>query len=418
LNDFLRFHDQIFVMNAYRGILRRNPDPDGLESFLSGLRSGLMTKPEILGRLRYSREGRAKKVNIKGLALNFAFQSCFKIPVLGYLFHVLMSVANFPTILRNFRAMENSAFAQLFNQHQYLGELTETFEAKTDELRENIHNNMCELESMLRAKVENRELIALHRIVIELEERLKGLSGDAREQILEQATSKGVHETGGEGHHFLEALYALFEDRFRGTTHDIRGRLEVYLPYIQRSGVGTADFPILDLGCGRGEWLELLKSHNYVARGVDQNRLFLAHCEDLDLDVSESDAVAYLRGLKKDSYGAITGFHIAEHLSLYALVLLLDESLRVLKRGGIMILETPNPENLRVGSCDFYIDPTHRNPIPPSTLHFLMEARGFVNVERCMPSREVERPGDPESGDVLHDWIRRPPDYAMIGFKG
>jgi len=281
-----------------------------------------------------------------------------------------------------------------------------------------MHNNMSELEALLQAKVENRELIALHRIVIELEERLKGLSGNAEEQDLEQATAKGNRETGGEGRHFLDALYALFEDRFRGTTHDIRGRLEAYLPYIEQTGVGRADLPILDLGCGRGEWLELLKAHDYVARGVDQNRVFVAHCKNLELDVLESDAVTYLRGLETGTYGAITSFHIAEHLSLETLVLLLDESLRVLKKGGIMIVETPNPENLRVGSCDFYIDPTHRNPIPPSTLHFFMDATGFVNVEKFVPCKEVERPGDPESGDLIRAWIRRPTDYAMVGFKG
>ncbi len=101
----------------------------------------------------------------------------------------------------------------------------------------------------------------------------------------------------------------------------------------------------------------------------------------MDLDVTEKDAVSFLRNLKPNAVGAITSFHLIEHLPLKTLISLLDESLRVLKPNGLIILETPNPGNLQVGSNTFYLDPTHRNPLPPQFTQFLLEARGFINVQ-------------------------------------
>ena len=111
--DFLRFHDEDFVLNAFRGVLRRNPDPDGFEYFLKKLRSGKMAKEEIIGRLRYSPEGRIKKVRIRGLLMKFAILSSFRIPFLGYLLYIMAGIANLPVVLRNLRTMETAVSGQL-----------------------------------------------------------------------------------------------------------------------------------------------------------------------------------------------------------------------------------------------------------------------------------------------------------------
>ncbi|KAF5429181.1 O-antigen chain-terminating methyltransferase [Candidatus Methanophagaceae archaeon] len=96
INDFLKYHDLHFVMNAYRGILRRRPDSKGLQHFLKNFRSGKMSKAEVLGRLRYSPEGRVKKVKMKGLFWNFVVQSSFRIPVLGYFSRLTVGIVNLP----------------------------------------------------------------------------------------------------------------------------------------------------------------------------------------------------------------------------------------------------------------------------------------------------------------------------------
>ena len=179
-------------------------------------------------------------------------------------------------------------------------------------------------------------------------------------------------------------MYVAFEDEFRGDRSEIKKRLTVYLPFVLNTLDSTNNLPVLDVGCGRGEWLELLTENNIPCKGVDVNSLMTAQCLNLKLDVINEDAIAYLESLEENSLSVITGFHIIEHLSFSVLVKLYDSVLRVLAPGGMAIFETPNPENLIVGACNFYIDPTHINPIPPITTKFLLEYRGFerVRIER------------------------------------
>src|SRR5262249_6035429 len=143
-------------------------------------------------------------------------------------------------------------------------------------------------------------------------------------------------ETSGDAHQ-LDALYAALEDRFRGSRDEIKERFEVYLPYVKDLA------PVVDLGCGRGEWLEILGAAGIEARGVDTNLIQLEQCRSRGLNVSEEDFLAHLQTLDDASAGAVTGFHIVEHVPLKTLVTLLNETLRVLRPGGVVIFETPNP---------------------------------------------------------------------------
>jgi O-antigen chain-terminating methyltransferase len=224
-------------------------------------------------------------------------------------------------------------------------------------------------------------------------------------------------------------LYAAFEERFRGPREMIMEQQKVYLPLIRQAGAGTDEAPVLDLGCGRGEWLQLLRSEGFKARGVDLNRRFLDQCRGFDLDVVESDVMEYLAKLPDHSLGALTGFHIVEHLPFEALLRLFDEAVRVLKPGGLAAFETPNPENVTVGACTFYIDPTHARPLSPLTLQFLAERRGLVRTEiRRLNGHNFDqfRPADlaqpgPVGWGALFECVKHhflvPPDYAVIGWK-
>jgi len=219
--------------------------------------------------------------------------------------------------------------------------------------------------------------------------------------------------------HLLDAVYAAFEDRFRGSREDIKNRQKIYLPYIEQAGAGTATAPVLDLGCGRGEWLELLEQTEKTAAGVDINHMFVEECRNRGLTVESRDLLAHLKDLAPDSMGAVSAFHLIEHLPLTTLVRMMDETMRVLKPGGIAIFETPNPENLIVGACSFYTDPTHKNPLPPDTALYLMETRGFCDCEIIRLHPFENRPGDmvdtmPES--LVH-LLYGEQDYAVIGRK-
>lgn len=223
-----------------------------------------------------------------------------------------------------------------------------------------------------------------------------------------------------EADRLLDTLYLAFEDQFRGDPADISARLGVYLPYLETARVGTTEAPILDLGSGRGEWLELLQRSGYTARGIDQNQALLEHCTSKGLTVEAGDALTYLRNLPEASLGAVTAFHLIEHLPMPILVQLLAEILRVLQPGGLVVLETPNPANLQVGANTFYLDPTHQRPLPSPLVKFLAEYSGFSTVEivPLHPCPEWEAGQQERTSDsALSHHIYGPQDYALIGRK-
>jgi SAM-dependent methyltransferase len=230
------------------------------------------------------------------------------------------------------------------------------------------------------------------------------------------ALGAAVHD---EAAHALDALYVAFEERFRGHATDITERLRVYLPDVRAVATAATD-TVLDLGCGRGEWLALLREEGIAARGVDQNRLLIAQCRAAELDVIEDDVLAHLAAAPDGSAAVITAFHLIEHLAYAQLVALLDHAVRVLRPGGLLILETPNPENVLVGSHDFYLDPTHRQPLPSPLVRFLAEARGFhaVVVRPLHPAPAYAHFADTsEVATRLDAYFYGPRDYAVLAHR-
>jgi SAM-dependent methyltransferase len=253
---------------------------------------------------------------------------------------------------------------------------------------------------------------------------------EAKQRLPEPFSKDELLNFVDEDQHLLDAFYVAFEEQFRGSREDIYNRLNFYLPWIEKAQVGTKESPILDVGCGRGEWLELLRESGYTARGLDLNRVMIEQCHLRGLEGIESDVMAYLQSLPSNSLGAVTGFHIIEHLPFEVLIKLLDEAVRVLHSGGLVIFETPNPENLLVGACNFYSDPTHRNPLFPPTLKFLVEQRGLVDVQLLRLSEfritdplqfvEANQPMSAQINSLIEiakSNFYAAPDFAVIGKK-
>jgi O-antigen chain-terminating methyltransferase len=212
-------------------------------------------------------------------------------------------------------------------------------------------------------------------------------------------------------------FYKAFEDQHRGSRELIKSRLSVYLPFIKKVQEVHPNATALDLGCGRGEWLELLQDNQLSASGIDQDDGMLSACRSRGLNVQTGDAIAHLKSLPNDSLSIVSGFHIAEHLSLDDLQTLIKESLRILKPAGLLILEAPNTENLVVGTSSFYLDPTHQRPLPSSLLSFLASHLGFarvktLGVQESIPLREEH---GPTSLFAVLSGVS--PDYAVISQK-
>lgn len=242
---------------------------------------------------------------------------------------------------------------------------------------------------------------------------------EAKKRLPEHFSVEDIRSLAAGDEHRFDLLYASFEELFRGTRTYVKENVRAYLPYIKKVKAGTDEAPLIDIGCGRGEWLELLKENGLKARGIDINGIFLNQCRERGLDVIESDAILYLRSLPDSSLGALTALHIIEHLPFKMLISLLDETVRVLRPGGIAILETPNPDNILVGCRNFYLDPTHRKPLPSDMIKFMAEARGLSGVEilNLHPDSDAKRLSGSDVAERFNKYFYGPQDYAVIGYK-
>ena len=213
-----------------------------------------------------------------------------------------------------------------------------------------------------------------------------------------------------------DQFYRAFEEKFRGPRGLIQQRLEVYLPFVQPVCAAYPEALVLDLGCGRGEWLELLQKHAISAMGVDLDTGMLEACQQLNLKVQCQDALESLKQLQDGSASVISAFHLVEHLPFDQVKDLVAECQRVLKPGGLLIMETPNPENFMVATQSFYLDPTHLRPIPPDLLAFVPEYLGYepVKILRLQETAGVKTNPNLSMLDVL---TGASPDYAVVAQK-
>lgn len=472
LSDLLGFHDEAFVRNAYKVILRREPDDSGFVKYLENLRSGRYSKIDILRSLRFSPEGRNANVPVKGLGRLTVFRKLYRVPVAGYFLRLVVAIVRLPVLITNHRRLESHTAAQLERVANHLNETVahfsdanrgqlKTIQEHLEELKSNVrlqidsfaneqremilgHNALkATLYSQLEAtnehareqyQVQERHAAELQALKMRLEEQVEDLIDrlqNSRMNIAQQETRlslllDGTHQSAirvdqpeflkNEEDHLLDSLYFSLEDVLRGTPEEIKEEVKVYLPVLQNAEIRS---DIVDVGCGRGEWLEVLQQAGLQARGIDHNRILVQQCRDLSLDVVESEALTYLRSLADGSLNAVTAFHFAEHLPLKTLVRFLDEVGRALKPGGLLILETPNPENLLVGSCNFYLDPTHKNPIPIPTMKLLLEARGFhcQDVMKLHPVNSVKIEVKDQLTSHLNHFLYGPMNYAVVARK-
>ncbi len=212
-------------------------------------------------------------------------------------------------------------------------------------------------------------------------------------------------------------FYRAFEDANRGSRETILQRLHVYQPILKALCLEHGESPrALDIGCGRGEWLELLVECGLDAHGVDLDDGMLEESQNRKLNVLKQDGLVALQQLEANSLSLISLFHVVEHMNFQTMLEIFKEALRVLKPGGLLIAETPNPENLTVGTNSFYLDPTHIKPIPHQLLRFAVTHTGFQRAEVI----RLNHPAHIENEDrlrLVNVLFHVSPDYAVVAVK-
>jgi len=263
----------------------------------------------------------------------------------------------------------------------------------------------------------------------ELEQGLQGARPGAAPPSEGRAEDGGADRTAA-----LNAYkYVGFEDRFRGDPEDIRLRQAAYVPLFQ----GASD--VLDVGCGRGEFLDLLRHHGIPARGVDLNEEMAAICRTRGLEATAGEALAYLEAQPDGSIGGLFAAQVVEHLEPAYLMRLLDAAFRKMRPGSKIVLETINPACWYAFFSSYIRDLTHVRPLHPDTLQYLLVASGFHRTSiryaapfpeeaKLQPIRLPELDDDPETRalrgaarvfndnvTLLNNLLFTHLDYAAIG---
>jgi len=314
---------------------------------------------------------------------------------------------------------------ELDDTTQELEKKTQELEKKAQELEDTIHkyeNQIQELETQIYEDVQNA-VIAINSDIDKkawlaqvLKERVQ--NGLVQKRAPEVSTSKE------------NMNYFLFEERFRGSREEIKKRQLAFLLYFEKCS------HVLDIGCGRGEFLEILKDHNIGGIGVDSDPDMVAYCRSRQLEVEKSDAIAYLETLEDKSLDGIFIDQVVEHLEPEYLIRLLALCYKKLKNGYYIIVETVNPLSL-VSFFNFYLDMSHQKPVHPYTLKFLLESSQYREIElkyyseipekaklqkihQCDPCTQNEQQFLANYNyniDLLNLLLWGPMDYAAIGKK-
>ncbi len=429
--EFLQFDDEAFVHNAFLCILQREPDPAGRQGYLDKLHQGV-EKQNILAELSDSEEARRYGVRIRGLKGYRLLARLRHIRTLRPLAQRALGLYRRIFELPNTEEMSHYRASILQQLAQVNGRIRQA-ERELGNAQRSTESSLQRMEQQALTQAEaqqaleqtlgqvlEQELTALKKQAANLSHKIAyqqqtlAASSPAATPSTSAADSREVPAQAVDDSD-IAAFYVAFEDACRGTREEIRTKMTPWLARLPDHKQGSNR--ILDIGCGRGEWLQLLGEQGYAATGLDINPVMVNSCREQNLDADTEDALAWLRRQPDASLAAITAFHVIEHIPFELLLRWTTEARRVLQPGGVLIFETPNPENLLVGSHTFYHDPTHRNPITPALLEFLAEYCGYADSElvRLHPYPEEARvSGNDPLTERVNGHLCGPQDIALV----
>ncbi len=412
-DEFLIYDDMEFVEKAFLGILQRQADETGMSGYVNFLRNG-GSKIEVLLDMQSSAEAKAKHVAVAGLKwfrvrakLTRLFpNSKFVHQRLARLDQLLLPwfAADAPHQTLFLLQRDVYRFGRSLKGHyeQYWQEVRTTQETQAksvQRLQEHTQNMQRQLTSY-RLHTQNLLASLNHSYAHPNED-------NVAVPVIEQVK--------------LDAFYLAFEDRCRGDLQAGLDKMQPYLPYVASTKQAfDGRIKAVDLGCGRGEWLHLMQQLDVPCLGVDTSLSMFNACQQAGYDVVQEDAYNWLTAQPDNSYHLVSSFHVFEHLPFVDLYAWFEQIARVLKPGGVLIFETPNPENVLVGSHTFFHDPTHRNPLTPTLMEFMVQFFGLdlQAIERLNPyPEEAKVKGHDPLTERVNGHLCGPQDFGMVATK-
>jgi len=410
--DFLSGSDSEFLTKAYQIILHRDIDPSGKQSYLKCIQK--QGRIFVLCELMLSDEAAQYEPCIDHMSAYLKHHKWLK----KLRFQHLKTIINkiFYRQDRKFSAHKNTYPYQLIAElKQQINTLNKGIQKQIQQLQN------TQVRELQLNQLQQKEWIEALRLKVLKDEYEASSAKDKLSQYYISNEQSSLSEQDK-----LSQYYIAFEDACRGQRQDIKNNLKYYLPILEkqlsfiRNDSQKNSLSMVDLGCGRGEWLELLNEKKYSIVGIDNNRHMVESCLSMNLSAEYQDILDYLIQQPKASLSLISGFHIIEHLPFNKLYYLFEIAFQKLAAGGMILFETPNPENILVGSHTFYHDPTHHNPITPTSISFLAKYHGFIDISihRLHPyNKEAEVPGEDPLTQRINGHLCGPQDFAIIANK-
>lgn len=352
--ELLKFDYDVFVDVLYRSILFREADQEGMSNALQHV-GDLSSKIDLMVNIAKSDEAKALNIKIKGIkslrVLLYVKYLAYRIPIIGYLIKIIVNLIFLP-----------KKVIQLQNMNKNLDNKIQKLNAHVEQLHAfDMQINLLDL------KIDETNQYVTNEIAL-------------KEQLFKKEKIEKE---------IMDKFYLRYNEVLMPDSRDeVKNRAKVYIDKLNNLFIDKEKEKLvsIDLGCGECEWIELLKENGYTTIGVDNNTFVVRKVKSLfpDFSITQNDALSYLRGLKDNSVDLLTSFHMVEHLEMMELIELLSECNRVLKKSGVIIVETPNPQNIFTSTYYFNMDPTHKKPLPPELLAFFISESGLYVKERIL----------------------------------
>ncbi len=449
--QFYKVGEKDFVVLLYRKILSREPDPRGYIDTLNLVLSKTRTRAQLIQGFAQSEEGIYRNIKLTGLDKEIRKERIKnfikRIPVVGYL---VRWTSNIIFLSRRLAALSDSY--NFLNLHVENMDL----QLKDTEQQSRQANYHCDvLEDKFRHAIWWSDHLDEQRaeVTAQLEQKLETVKQGQQESTKSYAELEEKYKKTVTQYHELQKAYDITkkqlvvcmdyvqnktkqenelqevakinselcdqfylhynEELMPDSRDEVKGRAVPYIEKIRswyNGYAGTEDSPkFVDLGCGECEWIELLSENGFAAVGVDSNVHVVNKVRKNfpEFSIECEDAITYLKQCEDNSVDLISSFHMVEHMDFLTIITLLKECYRTLKKGGMLIIETPNPQNILITTYYFNLDPTHNKPIPIELMSYFMEESGFEVKEKLMLNPLNFVPYEYKAEDPIKDIVFR-----------